>query len=60
MCIRDRSIVKHVMQRHGGALEIDSTPGKGSRFRLMLPAGRVRSQTPLAVEVSEAAPAAPG
>ena len=54
------SIVKHVMQRHGGALEIDSTPGKGSRFRLMLPAGRVRSQTPLAVEVSEAAPAAPG
>jgi two-component system phosphate regulon sensor histidine kinase PhoR len=37
------SIVKHVIQRHGGALDIDSTLGQGSRFRLLLPAGRVRS-----------------
>ena len=36
------SIVKHVMQRHGGALEISSEPGKGSCFRLLLPASRVR------------------
>jgi two-component system phosphate regulon sensor histidine kinase PhoR len=37
------SIVKHVMQRHGGSLEIESEPGKGSRFRLLFPAGRVRT-----------------
>ncbi|HSW07671.1 phosphate regulon sensor histidine kinase PhoR [Aquabacterium sp.] len=40
------AIVKHVMQRHGGELDIDSEPGKGSRFRLLLPAGRVRSGQP--------------
>ncbi len=36
------SIVKHVAQRHGGELEIDSELAKGSRFRLVLPAARVR------------------
>lgn len=36
------SIVKHVMQRHGGELLIQSEVGKGSRFRLVLPAARVR------------------
>lgn len=40
------SIVKHVAQRHGGSLEIESQPGQGSRFRLLLPAGRVRLVAP--------------
>lgn len=39
------SIVKHVIQRHGGALEIQSEPGKGSTFRLVFPAARVRAPT---------------
>ncbi|WP_157272203.1 phosphate regulon sensor histidine kinase PhoR [Azohydromonas aeria] len=36
------SIVKHVAQRHGGELVIDSTPGRGSTFSLRLPPARVR------------------
>ena len=31
------SIVKHVAQVHGGQIEVESTPGKGSTFRLKLP-----------------------
>jgi len=37
------AIVKHVMQRHGGELDIASEPDKGSTFRLVFPAVRVRS-----------------
>ncbi len=35
------SIVKHAMQRHGGRLEIESAPGKGSTFTCVFPASRV-------------------
>jgi len=38
------SIVKHVAQRHGGEIDIASEAGKGSTFRLVLPALRVRQQ----------------
>ena len=37
------SIVKHVVQRHGGEIGIESEPGKGSTFKLLLPALRVRA-----------------
>lgn len=43
------SIVKHVMQRHGGELMIQSELGKGSRFRLVLPAARVRASSDAAL-----------
>jgi two-component system phosphate regulon sensor histidine kinase PhoR len=36
------SIVKHVVQRHGGEMAVQSEPGKGSRFKLVFPAARVR------------------
>jgi two-component system, OmpR family, phosphate regulon sensor histidine kinase PhoR len=36
------AIVKHVVQRHGGELQISSTLGKGSTFAFTLPAHRVR------------------
>ena len=45
------SIVKHVVQRHGGELDIQSELGKGSCFRLVFPAPRVRvtaSESPIA------------
>lgn len=37
------AIVKHVSQRHGAELEIESAPGKGSRFSITFPAQRVRN-----------------
>ena len=31
------AIVKHILNRHGGRLEIASTPGEGSAFTVWLP-----------------------
>jgi two-component system phosphate regulon sensor histidine kinase PhoR len=36
------SIVKHVVQRHGGEFDIQSELGRGSTFRIVVPAARVR------------------
>ena len=37
------AIVKHVVQRHGGELKIQSTPGAGSTFAIQFPASRLRA-----------------
>lgn len=39
------AITKHVVQRHGGELQISSQVGKGSCFALVFPAHRVRSMS---------------
>jgi two-component system phosphate regulon sensor histidine kinase PhoR len=36
------AIAKHTVQRHGGELVVESEAGKGSVFRLVFPASRVR------------------
>ena len=41
------AIVKHVVQRHGAELKIESTPGSGSTFSILFPAGRLRSPGPV-------------
>ena len=35
------AIVRALVELHGGSMEIDSTPGRGTRVRLLLPAGRI-------------------
>ncbi len=47
------SIVKHVAQRHGGEIDVQSEPGKGSTFRLVLPPSRVRTLTGLPTAAAE-------
>jgi two-component system phosphate regulon sensor histidine kinase PhoR len=37
------AIAKHVVQRHGAMLTIDSKLGQGSTFRIHFPAVRLRS-----------------
>ena len=49
------AIVKHIMQRHGGELDVASEPDRGSTFRLVFPAARVRVAE--ALPADDAAPA---
>jgi two-component system phosphate regulon sensor histidine kinase PhoR len=39
--------VKHVAQRHGAELRIESVVGKGSRFALLFPVTRLRQAAAL-------------
>jgi len=34
------ALVRHIMEAHRGAVEVESTPGKGSTFTLVLPVGK--------------------
>jgi signal transduction histidine kinase len=34
------SLVRALAEAHGGSVDVESLPGKGSRFRLLLPMGR--------------------
>jgi two-component system phosphate regulon sensor histidine kinase PhoR len=46
------AIVKHVMQKHGGELEIESTEGQGSRFTCHFPPRRVSQMAEMPARVA--------
>jgi two-component system phosphate regulon sensor histidine kinase PhoR len=39
------AIVKHVAQRHGGQVDVKSTPGQGSTFMISLPPSRIQQRS---------------
>ncbi len=40
------SLVRHIAHAHGGEVEVESTPGKGSKFTLSLPLAGVKQPSP--------------
>jgi signal transduction histidine kinase len=39
------SLVRHIAHAHGGDVEVESTPGKGSKFTLSLPLATATQQS---------------
>jgi signal transduction histidine kinase len=51
-------LTKYFIEAHHGRVEVESTPGQGSRFKIFLPVAGTASSPPLSAESS--APAVPG
>jgi two-component system, OmpR family, phosphate regulon sensor histidine kinase PhoR len=54
------AIVKHIVRAHRGRVQVISSPGKGSTFRIHLPVATERKQTPARSPARESRSAAKG
>jgi two-component system, OmpR family, phosphate regulon sensor histidine kinase PhoR len=48
------AIVKHIVRAHRGRVQVDSAPGKGSTFRIVLPVAPVRVEAPAQTKTGDA------